>query len=169
MSCCNSLSNITTSCGGAAGGIKRIYFTCWNSGLAQNYNATSNNIGGFPTGTCWQTIDFFKETGSMETEGQFIDNHFVSYYTTTISLQLQKIDNPKILSIGQIEYSELAIIVLDNNGNYWFYGVDYPVIATAVGATTGTAYTDQNGLTLTFTATDMNLPASVSSSAITTC
>jgi hypothetical protein len=53
------------------------------------------------------------------------------------------------LSAGQ---KQLVLIVLDSNGNYWYFGQVEGAYLTAVTGGSGTAKGDANGYTLTLTA-----------------
>lgn len=175
-SCCQTLTNLARPCGLNMGGIKRIYTICYNllvpnaSGKIWDTTGGSSNplfqpqLGQDSTGVtigCFNTIDFYRETGSFTTETQFIENQTAAYFQTEITIVLNKLDPSTMTTIENLQKSELAIVVEDNNGNFWGFGNAYPVLASAGSATTGTAFTDPNATTLTFTASELTMPMPV--------
>lgn len=166
MSCCQTLANIGKSCGGNMGGVKKAYVTCYTAGLISDPTSTTIT---FPTGTCFYELDFFRETSSFTVEAQFIENQFAAYFAGEITLQLNKLTTANNTAVKNLLQSELCIIVTDNNNQNWFFGMDYPVIASAGSAASGTAFTDLSGYTLTFASADLSLPANIPQSSITVC
>ena len=61
---------------------------------------------------------------------------------------------------------EVAVIVLDNNGKYWFLGYDNPVTATAATGQSGTAFGDFGGYNVELTDNSKELPYEVTAEAI---
>lgn len=87
-------------------------------------------------------------------------------YTSTLTINFGKMTASKRMSILPLLANELAAIVEDNNGNYWLVGKDVPLEASASDSNTGTAVTDANNYTVTFTDTSLEIPLAVDPSII---
>ena len=59
------------------------------------------------------------------------------------------------------------MMVQDANGRYWFLGKDMPVMASAGGAESGTAYTDGNRYTITLQDNSKDYPFEIKTSPAT--
>ena len=53
--------------------------------------------------------------------------------------------------------NRLAVIVVDNNADKWFLGLEYGLDVTGGGSGSGTAFGDRSGYTLTFTGNEKEL------------
>lgn len=166
MSCCQTLSSIAKACGGTMGGIKQAYVTCWSNTLVSDKTSTAIT---FPSGTCWYSIEFFKETSNFVVDSQFVEGRYAAYFQGNIELVISKLSAANNTTIQNLQQSDLAVIITDNNGQNWLFGVDYPAIATAGSAASGTAFTDPNAYTLTITSSDLQYPLSIPQSSITLC
>ena len=70
-------------------------------------------------------------------------------------------DTTKRIEISALAQGELAVIVKDANGAYWFLGKDAPVKASAGDGLTGTARADRNGYSITLQDNSLELPLEV--------
>lgn len=89
-----------------------------------------------------------------------------SYYEQTITLVFSKQETEKRIELNALAFSDLVIIVEDNNGMYWYFGYDNPVTLSANEAETGTAFGDFNGYTVTLLGTDWQLAYEVTEEAM---
>jgi hypothetical protein len=93
----------------------------------------------------------------------------VTLVTQTITLVLRKREQTKrdiIALLGGLK--EMAIVVKDNNGKYWFFGEEDGCILTTNEGGSGTAKTDTNSYTLTFVGEESEMAREVEESAILT-
>jgi hypothetical protein len=72
----------------------------------------------------------------------------------------------KRVEITALALGDLAVIVKDANGKYWYLGKDEPVNASAGDGQTGTARSDANRYTITLQDNSLQMPYEVSSSVI---
>ena len=63
---------------------------------------------------------------------------------------------------------EMAVIVKDNNGKFWYLGYDEPVMASAGDGQTGTAASDANRYSITLQDQSLAFPYEVEASVIDT-
>lgn len=90
----------------------------------------------------------------------------VNYVTTELVMQFSKMETAKRVEISAMALGEMAVIVQDNNGKYWYIGYDEPVVASAGDGQTGTAVSDANRYSITLQDQSMALPYEVEASAI---
>jgi len=90
-----------------------------------------------------------------------------NFVQTDLSLVFAKMDTQKRIEMTALSLGELAIIVKDANGKYWYLGYNEPVMATAGSGNTGTARTDANNYQLTATDYSATFPYEVDEAALT--
>lgn len=80
-----------------------------------------------------------------------------TFFNQVVTLVLSKRETTKRDAIIKLAdgQKQLAIVVLDTNGNYWLFGQIEGAYLTAAEGGSGTAKADQNGYTLTFTAMEL--------------
>lgn len=105
---------------------------------------------------------YFKRNTSQFTSTLNVDpTTGVNYVSTDIVLQFNRMDTAKRIEMAALSVNELAMIVRDANGKYWFFGKDEPVSATAGDGQTGTARTDGNRYTITLQDNSQSWPMEV--------
>lgn len=157
---CNTLETILKGCDSNIGGITSIYIN------------DLDNVPGPIAETDYIITDFgsltepfipfeFRRNTGMYTEEAAIDLvNGSSFYTQTITLifhrrEAAKSKAIKILGEGQ---RDLALVVGDANGKYWYF--PYAQL-TAVAEGSGTAKADGSKYSVTFTAENANLAMEV--------
>lgn len=135
--------------------------------LGTDGNKIKASIKTFTPGTgfkVYQKFSFRKQTGSMVSTLTTNDNG-TNFWETACNLVFAKMDSAKRLSIMSLMQGETSIVVVDNNGNRWFMGLDNPCTMTEGTGETGTAYSDNNAYTITLGDTSLILPLPVSDEA----
>lgn len=84
-----------------------------------------------------------------------------SYVSTDILLQFNRMETSKRVEMAALAVNELAMIVKDANGKYWYFGKDEPVCASAGDGQTGTARGDANRYTITLQDNSKTFPYEV--------
>lgn len=110
---------------------------------------------------------FRKGAGSMSPNGTIDPANGVNFVTTDVVVQFTKMDTAKRIAMSTLTVAELALIVKDNNGKYWYLGYDNAVTASASSGATGQAFTDANMYSITLQDTSLLLPYEVSAEVIT--
>ena len=87
---------------------------------------------------------------------------------TTVALRFAKMETAKRTAFMAMANGELALIVQDNNGVYWYLGKDNPVTLSAGTGDTGTNFTDSNEYAPTLSDTSLEMPMEVAAAAVTT-
>ncbi len=102
-----------------------------------------------------------RNTGSLSSNYTIDDTTGAKFVASDLVLQLNRMDTVKRIEISALAQGELAIIVKDANGLYWFLGKDAPVKATAGDGLTGTARADRNGYSITLQDNSLELPLEI--------
>jgi hypothetical protein len=90
----------------------------------------------------------------------------VNFITTDVVVQFAKMDTAKRIAMNTLTVAELALIVKDNNGKYWYLGYDNPVTASASSGATGQAFTDANMYSVTLQDMSLKMPYEVGAEAV---
>lgn len=167
MACSSiTLAGINTGCKDNMGGIKEVYIVKKDS--ISSVTLTQNQISAIAmeTGAKWSTYKFRKGTSQFTSTLTTDDAAGTMSYETVLALQFAKQDTAKRLEVMALCMDEVAVIVLDNNGKYWYLGYDNPVTATAATAQTGTAFGDFGGYDVELTDNSKELPYEITAEAI---
>lgn len=167
MACCGTLQNIPRDCGTNVGGIRRAWMACHGDITSVTVDANDVVTAITPTTSPpWYQFDFRKQTGSVTTTITTDDAAGTLYYESAIVLQFTKQEAEKRMAINALALSDLAIIIEDNNGIYWYFGADFEVTLTDGTGETGTAFGDLNGYNITLTDLARQLPYTVEASVV---
>ena len=168
MICSQILGGITLDCTTNQGGIKKVWIAPYNKVKPiinivepdeQGYGGNTNEykkVTGFTYPESGDTFDkIFKEyefrrgTASMTETFTGDETTGNNYVTQELSLVFTKKDTAKRVEMAALSVGQLAVIVLDNNGKYFYMGADDYVSASAGGSESGVAKSDRNAYTLT--------------------
>ncbi len=167
MACSSiALAGINTGCKDNMGGIKEVYIVKKDS--ITQVALTENQISAITMADTakWSTYKFRKGTSQFTSTMTTDDAAGTMSFETVLALQFSKQDTAKRLEIMALCMDEVAVIVLDNNGKYWFLGYDNPVTATAATGQSGTAFGDFGGYNVELTDNSKELPFEVTAEAI---
>ena len=157
------------SCRDNIGGIQRAYIRNWSASTVYTANSGGTITGGTNTGASWYTFEVRPETGMFD-PGQ--GNHSLENGTNFWAQQLDLVMHKYQASIRTLLYAlaqtEMEIIVLDQNNNYYLMGEQNGANLTASKASVGSKYGDMNGVTLTMIAKEPQAAALVSSTFVST-
>lgn len=167
MGCCQSLTGMPRDCDTNVGGIRKAWIACEDS--VNSVTVTDGVIQAISAETgAFHEYEFRKQTGSVTTTFTKDDAAGSFYYESAIVFQFSRMEIEKRLEISQLAVSDLVMIILDNNGKYWYFGYDEYVSLTDGTAQTGQAFADLNGYNLTFTDFSQDLPYPVDPKVIAT-
>jgi hypothetical protein len=150
---CAQLTNILKGCDNNLGGIKRFYITA-----KDNVTATTIATGGeiatitLASNTAFVEYEFTKNSSNYVEDGNFSLENGSTFYTVTTTLNIPRREQAKRNSIMLIAagHQDLAIIIQDQNGLYWYQGLINGANLTAQGEGSGTAKADGSKYSLTF-------------------
>ena len=164
--CTQTLAGITLDCGNNKGGIKTVYIA--NFGDVKSYEESEGVISGITMADSakFKAYQFRKNTGSMTSTLTADETNGLNYVTTELSLVFTKMDTAKRVEMSALSLGQLAVIVLDSNGIYWYLTPDDYASASAGTGETGTAKGDRNAYTLTLSVENDGYPIEIAESAI---
>lgn len=166
MACNITLSGIAYYCDVNLSGVKEIYIADWNS-----FNDASVGTDGVISAITMDSSAKFqvyvpaKNTGSLTKTLTKDEGTGVRYYTNEVTAQFNHMDSEKREELSQLDGGQLVAMVLDNNGIYWFLGLNNWVSCSAVTGQTGAGIDDGNFYTITLTDISAGLPHEVAASA----
>lgn len=167
MAYCNqTLAGIQLDCATSLGGIKRVYIA--NYGDVNSLEESADMITGITMNETakFKEYNFRKQTGSMTSTLTVDETAGINYVSTEVNLVFTKMETAKRIELAALAIGQLAVIVEDSNGKFWYLGEDDYVSASAGGANTGTAKGDQNAYTLTLKDESDSFPKEVSADAV---
>lgn len=169
MAYCNqTLNGITLDCSHSLGGIKTAYIANYGDVESVSADTASGKIVSVTMASAakFKPYQFRKQTGSMTSTLTVDETAGVKYVSTELSLVFTKMETAKRLELSALSIGQLAVIVEDSNGTFWYLGKDDYVSATAGGAQTGTAKGDGNNYTLTLRDESDTYPFEIDKSAV---
>ena len=169
MAYCNqTLNGITLDCSHSLGGIKTVYIANYGDVESVSADTESGKIVSVTMAASakFKPYQFRKQTGSMTSTLTVDETAGVNYVSTELSLVFTKMETAKRLELSALSIGQLAVIVEDSNGTFWYLGKDDYVSATAGGAQTGTAKGDGNNYTLTLRDESDTYPFEIDKSAV---
>ena len=168
--CLMSLSGIPYSCDVNLSGIKALWLIDWNYVTNVEVSDSTNTISGIELESS-QTFGkyvFAKNTGSLTKTMTKDDSKGTRYFLNEFTCNFNKMDNAKRAELNKLAAGQIAAIVQDMNGIYWYLGKDNYATATAVTGQTGASTDDGNFYVLTIQDMSGELPYSIDASAIET-
>jgi len=153
---CTTLTAITKGCDNNIGGITAIYINDMDNISSTTIDSANWIVDAQTASPSYETFEFRRNTGNFTEETSVDFANGSTFVTATITLMFHRREASKskaikILSEGQ---RDLAIIVKDANGKYWYFPMAQ-LSATAEGS--GTAKADGSKYSVTFIAENENL------------
>lgn len=154
--CIQTLKGITLDCSHSLGGIKTVYIANYNDVTDIKYNASTGSTSGatytgdtitgitMASGTTFKPYQFRKQTGSLTSTLTVDETAGVNYVSTELSLVFTKMETKKRIELSALSIGQLAVIVEDSNGTFWYLGKDDYVSATSGTGQSGVAKGDGN-------------------------
>jgi hypothetical protein len=112
----------------------------------------------------WKLFECEEETSMFDDAGATSSTEGTTVYTQTLTYINNKLKASFRNTLNNLHGMRLHIAVKDNNGLVWLLGYERGMITSASSATTGTAFNERNGYTVTFTGREKQPKVSVSNS-----
>lgn len=166
MSCIQTLSGLAKDCAANMGGIVEVMIA--NFADVTGVTITDGVISAvtMATDAKFKKYSFAKNTGSLTSTYNIDAASGVKYVTSDLLLQFNRMETSKRVEITALSLGDLAVIVKDANGKYWYLGKDEPVNASAGDGQTGTARGDANRYTITLQDESLEMPYEVDEAVI---
>ena len=144
--CPQTLAGIALDCSTSQGGIKKAWIADYNTVKA---TISGDKISAIDTISNFKPYEFRRGTASLTETLTADETTGNNYVTQELSLVFTKKDTAKRIEMAALSIGQLAVILLDNNGKYFYMGADDYVSASAGGSESGTAKGDRNAYTIT--------------------
>ena len=188
MACSTIIKGISEVCGRNIGGLKEVWIGQYGT-LTFTYeylqdltdpdnpvdilDADGNKIPISISGATlaagadtFQKFNFVKNTASATNTLNVSDNG-ANYFDNAVNMYFKRQDGDKRLSVQSLVEGETSALVLDKNGNYWFYGLEDYLNVSEGTVETGAAPSDNNGYNITLSVSESRLPLPVAAAAVT--
>ena len=161
MPCIQTLSGLAKDCAANMGGIVEVMIA--NFADVTGVTITDGVVSAvtMATDAKFKKYSFAKNTGSLTSTYNIDAASGVKYVTSDLLLQFNRMETSKRVEITALSLGDLAVIVKDANGKYWYLGKDEPVNASAGDGQTGTARGDANRYTITLQDESLEMPYEV--------
>jgi hypothetical protein len=155
-----TMSSIDAHCDSSIGGIKRILIAQRSDVTGVTLDSTTGIITAITMAQTkkFQQWLFRRNTGSYTSTATGDPTTGNNGVTTEVSLQFSKAEAQKRLEIQSAINADCVLIIEDMYGQFIYLGYDQEVTITNAVMQSGTAKTDLNGFTLTFTDESIELP-----------
>lgn len=152
MSACNPITTgILRDCSNNLGGVQKIFITDFVSvsGITSS-NGTITNLTLSGTASFWQ-FEFNKNTSNYSEETTISQENGSIFYKTTVNLVIPRREVAKrnTLALLTSGLKNLAVIIYDQNGLYWYVGKVNGANITALTGGSGTKKEDANSYAIT--------------------
>lgn len=147
---CNLTAGIALGCRDNTGGLKTMWITDFSNILSvtQNSGDTITAISG--TGTFYEFELIRTSSQHTETVNASLENGTVFYQGETVTF-FSKLEQAKRNILKTLAQSQqLAIVIEDNNGDYFYLALTYGCYVTAGTSVTGLNLGDRAGYNITF-------------------
>ena len=160
MACSTVLTGIALDCANA-GGIKKVYIAPIADVSAVTVTAGAVSAITMKDTKKFKEYSFRKNTASLTKTATKDDAAGTSFVTSEVALRFAKMDNAKRTEMQALLTGNVYVIVLDNNGKYWFLGYDSYCSASAATGESGTSLGDANQYTINLSAETVEFPQTV--------
>ena len=154
---CNLSQGYPVPCRNSSGGIQEVWIGTWNGASTTITTGTAS----FETGAGTEIISvtgsglFYPfpqplETGEFSQSGGFSTENGTSMYTQTLNITIQQYNGFSWGQINILGQGVWRILVLDQNGNYFYLGSQNGCRVTAATPGAGKSMNDLNGAIITF-------------------
>lgn len=165
MGCCRTLTAIMRDCDSNTGGIRRAWIACYDNVTAPTITDEVISALGTPASE-FVEFEFRPETGSITDTITKDNTAGTLFYETAIVLQFARRETVKRIAVSAIAVSDMVVIIEDENGLYWYFGLSRPVRLSEGTEESGTAWTDFNGYNITLQAVENEMPYEISAAAM---
>lgn len=166
MPCTQTLSGLTRDCSANMGGIVEALIANFDDVTSVTVADGIISTVSMASSAKFKRYSFAKNTGNLTSTYNLDPASGVRFVTSELLLQFNRMETAKRVEITALALGDLAIIVKDANGKYWYLGKDEPVNASAGDGQTGTARSDANRYTITLQDNSLEMPYEVDSSIV---
>lgn len=160
MPCTQTLSGLAKDCSANMGGIVEAYIANFDDVTAVTITDNMISAISLASSAKFKKYAFPKNTGSL-TSTYTIDDSGAKFVATDLLLQFNRMQTRVRVELTALALGDLAVIVKDANGKYWYLGQEEPVNASASDGQTGQSRSDANRYTITLHSESLEMPYEV--------
>lgn len=149
MACPQTLSGIAKDCEPSIGGIKVAYIANFDDVTAVTVSSEVISAITMQSSAKFKKYEFRRGTSNFVSTLNVDPATGTNFVSTDITFIFSRMETAKRVEMAALAQGDLAIIVEDMNGKFWFFGKDEAVSASAGSGETGTARTDANQYSVT--------------------
>ena len=150
MACDISLGRLEP-CKDSSGGLKAVYFVNWGDATGYTYDGTNTDVIDAVTGTPSAYKYDLKGTSSFTQTITSSRENGTTFFQQELALTLKKLSITDNKQIKLLSYGRPQVIVEDNNGNFFYCGLEHGMDVTGGTIVSGAQMGDLSGYTLTLT------------------
>lgn len=167
MSCTSyTLKGIAKDCSQSMGGIKNIYIANYSDVTAVSVSGDTITGVTMVSGATFHGYALRKGAAQFTSTATIDNANGINYVTTDLVFNMLKMDTTKRVEMSALSVNELAVIVEDANGVFWYLGKDEPVTATTGTGATGQQRTDGNMYSVTLQDTSLTYPFEINATVV---
>ena len=147
---CNLLTaGIPKGCDNNIGGIQKLYIIDHDSVLSKTEVSGEITAISLASGTQFYEFAFNKNTSNFTDNATISQENQSLFYAQTVTLKIPRREVSKRNTLALLMQKDLDVIVLDQNGLYWYLGSQNGLRVSELPSESGTAKGDFNGYTIT--------------------
>ena len=154
------MTGISRDCAPNMGGIKRLLLILFANVMA-SVDQTTGKITSIEIATGAEKFKEFalpKGVASLTSTLNANQENGTNYVTNVLTLAFNRMNTEKRMAVSAMAVAECAAIIEDNNGKYWYIGLDEPLAASGGDTGTGAAKTDRNGYGINLQSEELSYP-----------
>ena len=149
MSCSNITQGISKGCNNNLGGIRNIYIS---EQPITGYTLSGNLITGFSPSPTWLTVEADQGTGNFTETYEINQMGGIVAFKQSVTFQINDLSAYNQQRIQELaESTNLGVVVEMNNGKFFTVGIERGAYLETGSTSSGTAYGDLSGSTITIT------------------
>ena len=159
---CDLSAGRNVPCKDVVGGIDAVYFVDFGDlgAITESSDEVTDMAGTF---SAYKYL--VKGANSLEQAITSSQEAGTTFFEQTLSLNLQKLTKEDMVQFKLMAYGRPHCVIVDNNGNALLAGKDFGLSVSGGSITTGAAFADMSGTTLTLSGSE-KLPANFIAGAV---
>ena len=143
-----TFNGLARNCDANSGGVRVVYIA--NRSDVATVSLSEDKIGTITMADTkkFHAYNFKKGAASLTSTATIDPATGANFVTSVLSMRFAKMETTKRIEMSALTLADMVVIVLDNNGKYWFLGYDNYAYATNATGETGAQRTDANQYTI---------------------
>ena len=166
--CNQTLTGIAKDCGPNIGGISQLLLINRDDVQVPAVDPVSGKIKSIVLieGATFKSFALPKGVASLQSTLNVDQANGTNFVTNTLNLGFNRMDTQKRVAVSALAVNELAGLVRDNNGKWWYLGIDEGLMASGGDSGTGAAKTDANRYGLVLSNEEATYPPEVDTDSV---